>query len=198
MKCDRFRNDIELGLNAGDFELSPDLKAHLDVCRACASYFSTLKAIKSTLDSQVFEVLPGELDSVTLDNVIKSDSRLDIRPRLSEILFKGFKKWAWAPVAAAAVILLLLRLPGMIDRSTESISLSSQTASSEDWDMINTAADSGLWSYVVGSLMDDGQDLDLVAEELSHDVDFDDELSNLNDEELQYLYNNIDELRGDT
>jgi len=195
MNCDDFKKEISLELTGRDFQLLPNLKKHLENCDSCSQWYRDLSAVRDTLNSRSFEISPGELDDLTFEKIIAGDSSKAQNRGFLEILLPAVRKWAWVPAAAAAIAITLLLLPNSPTVPVDDEVIITQS-SGTDWSLISEAADSGMWSMIVGSLVDDNSDFDLVAEELSRELNFEDELSGLSDDELRALYDNIDQLEG--
>lgn len=195
MNCERIRESIELALTAGSSPSGSEVESHLRDCPACSAYLSDLRQLQAALNAQVFEVQPGELDDLTFERLAEtalSHRRRKVSPRSA---LAGFGRWAWAPVAAAVIAVIMFFIPKngvVIDDQFES---GPGMATGMNFDVFETGVpDSAIWSEVVDRFLENGAEFDALAEEVP--VDFDTALENMSEEELRLLYEKIELLNG--
>jgi hypothetical protein len=196
MNCDDFRKSIDLKFTGGRYELSTEAESHRKSCESCGLYLRDLLGLNAVLKKQEFEILPGELDDITFENIAGMEKPLRWKRALSESISIGLKRWAWAPIAAVAVALALNLIPRDTEMQVDD-ELSAPQEVYMTWDEIySTIEESDVWTDVVGSLVESEADLEMASEELMSDMDFDVILEDLTEEELDLLYNKIDQING--
>ncbi|MEE9553108.1 MAG: hypothetical protein V3W18_02330 [candidate division Zixibacteria bacterium] len=195
MNCDKIKQAIELALIGGRFELDPEVLSHLESCEICAAYYAELSQLRESLNKQVIEVMSGELDDITFENIIPQKRQSKIENGRVKFVLSGFRKWAWAPAAAFVIVLLLNFGPRYGIVTEEYTSLTTQDSYDWSWgELVSMAGDSGLWSSVVETFIENETEFDMVADEIP--LDLEDALESLTDEELNMLYERIDKLNG--
>jgi len=194
MKCDEVREQIDLQLKCGSHDLEPVYpvyKEHLDSCEGCREYYDQAVRLAELLNSQKFEILPGELDDLTFEKIVAS-----ARPvKKSGYLRNIFSiRWAWVPAAAAAIFILFTVFPGRVNHDTES-----GTVKIIDWSPpFSTYVPTGLDSTAFSSFNIDDNDLEILEEEILYNSDVDNIIESLTDEELDILYERINSKGGST
>lgn len=195
MNCDKCRQEIDLAMTGERFELDRGIFPHMDNCENCAVYYEELSLLRESLNEQIFELIPGELDDITFENIIPEKQRPKIETGFFNFIFSGFRRWAVAPVAAIVIVVLLNLIPRYGSVTDDHSTLMTGDSYDWSWNELESFADnSGLWSNVVETFIEDNTEFDLAADEIS--LDFEDALESLNDEELKILYERIDKLNG--
>ncbi len=195
MNCGKFRQEISLAMTSERFEPDRGILSHIDSCENCAVYYAELSRLRESLNGQVFEVLPGELDDITLEKIIGNKYRPKHKSRRFNFFFSGYRRWAIAPVAAIVIVVLMNLVPRYRSVTDESMTL--MPGDSYDWswsELVSLAEDNGFWPIVVETFIEDNTEFDFVADEIP--FEFEDALESLTDEELNILYERIDKLNG--
>jgi len=190
MKCNEVREQIDLQLKCGSHDLEPAYKEHLDSCVDCREYYDQTAGLAELLNSQEFEILPGELDDLTFEKIAAS-----ARPaKKSGYLRNIFSiRWAWIP-AAAAIFIMFTIFPGRVNHDNES-----GTVKIIDWSpSFSTYVPAGLDSTAFSSFNIDDNDLEILEEEILYNSDVDYIIESLTDEEFDILYERINSKGGST
>jgi len=197
MRCDEFQKRIDLEFVRGDFEITGELRSHLDTCESCQAYLTDLLAMRTTLNSQSFEVQPGELDSITFENLIDSGTEIRTDYKRSISLMPFIFRWVWAPVAAAAIVVLMLLIPG--NRITKPVSEGDSVYSWDTWDYIYSEAENDtIYSKMLEAIEPSDDEFSLAADELVSGVSIYEAIDNMTDDELQDFYERISDINGST
>lgn len=193
MNCREFRNKIDLKMGNGSFEIEADLMGHMQACESCRLYSEEISVLRDGLIRQRFEVIPGELDDITFENIAALSGK---RREATRGIIPSIGKWAWIPAAAAAIILIAVLIPNMI-MTTDNGLTESEIYDPLDWAYeYDIIVSENLGSMVIASLVANETELDQLAEELLSESDFDELLESLTDEELGVLYERIDLING--
>jgi len=198
MNCEEFKYQIDLDLRAGHLELSSEMEFHIAGCGSCRSYYLQLDALRNLLGREKFEVVPGELDELTFENIAGTERPSPYKLSFREAIFSGMRKWIWVPAAAAVIVIMAavyFHFGGVPDYYGQAVVETEYPVSGDTSSAIENIGD---WSYVIKSLISDESEFDVAEEELSTDIDFDDALINLSDEQLNSLYNLIQTMNGST
>ncbi len=191
MNCREFQEEVDQKFRSGSTGLPSELKRHMQACDSCGAYLTELSRLRESLNGQRFEVLPGELDDMTFEKI----SRLGRAQAEKRAVFSGFRRWAWAPVAVAVIIILAV-IPQFSDWVA---TIYQQNESSGVADIVDEYAviesDDDL-ALVVVSLLEDDTDFDRAAEEMMLDWHYDDQIDDLTDGELKALYDRIEMING--
>ena len=190
MNCDMIRSKINLTLTGESFALDAEITAHLETCPACAVYHAELSQLRGTLNEQVFEVRPGELDDITFESVAGGSKKSKKLTGFSRIVVSSFRRWAWAPAVAAAIILYFAYTPKHVVINGDEAAITSR----DSYNWILSDLTDGAWSSVVDVFIEDETEFDYVADEIP--LDLEDALESMTDEELKILYDRIDNLNG--
>lgn len=196
MNCREFQEKIDLEFGAAALEIPSELKKHMHGCDSCSAYFSELSRLRESLNEQRFDILPGELDDIIFEKIAQSENSQPERRGLFETIFSGFRRWAWAPAAVIAMIIVLTIIPQFIDRNATIYPLDESSGGVEivdDYALIESYNDLAI---VVVSLLEDDAELDWVAEELMLGMDYDELIDDLTDDELRALYDRIEMING--
>ncbi len=192
MNCREFQENADQEFRCGSTELPSELKRHMQACDSCSAYLAELSRLRESLDEQRFEVLPGELDDMTFEKI----SRLGRAQPEKRAVFSGFRRWAWAPVAVVAVIIILAVIPQFSERAAtiyQPDHSSGVTEIVDEYAVIESYDDLAL---VVVSLLEDDSDFDWATEEMMLDMYYDDLIDDLTDDELKALYDRIEMING--
>jgi hypothetical protein len=176
----------------GKTAMPAPVDTHIASCPDCAAYLNELALLGSMLNSADYSVRPGELDSITFDNIAAAESSRWARGRSTAN--QPNIRWLWAPVAVAAAIILVILIPKIGDTpsslSTDSFSSSGITSA----EIINDISSSdSLGDEVLSSLAAD-IDFENVADEIIYNAEIADLLQGLTPSELEALSDKIDEL----
>ena len=196
MNCREFREKIDLEFRSGALEILSELRRHMQDCDSCSAYFGQLSRLRESLNEQKFEILPGELDDITLEKIAQLKHRQPAKSAVFETVFTRFRRWIWAPAAVVAVIIILAIMPRFIDRNAAIYPLDESSGGVgivDDYAVIESYDDLAI---VVVSLLEDDADFDWAAEELMLDMDYNDLIDDLTDDELRTLYDKIEIING--
>jgi len=192
MNCGKFKELVDLEVSAGDFRLTEELESHINSCDSCRAYYDETVSLREVLNSQKFEIRPNELDNISFEN-IKSLAGADTNDTVI-IKPKRFNKFIWAPVAAAAVLLLMLFVADYlpigdngIDNYTTEVTFDNE---------LNIALTDGYGSEIISGLVGDDEQLDQLAGELVYDIEINTLIESLTDEELLILEEKLKHMNG--
>ena len=196
MNCSKFKERLNLEFHSEDSGLPSELDDHIRACDSCRAYYSQLARTREILNRQSFEVRPGELDDITFEKIagakpvsIPSESVFD---KIKAVVGRR----VWVPAVAAAAVVILVFAPRMFKGSNGIYYSNQQYGSLETTDDYSSIQSSEDLAYVVESLMDDDSEVDLVADELMMDTDYEDLIDYLSDDELDALYERIETMNG--
>ncbi|HBZ01226.1 MAG TPA: hypothetical protein DEO84_07915 [candidate division Zixibacteria bacterium] len=192
MNCKEFRKQIDLGLVKSDNQLSAELEAHVVSCPQCTVYLNNLSLMQKALNETDLVVRPGELDDINFEKII-SMAPVKAKEHKSVRIAWPFK-WLLAPaiVAAAAVLIFLPSKP--VQNSNNSLA-GAVVYSTQEIENTILSSDS-LGVELLASLAGDNIDLDNASDELLRDSDINDILNSMSADELNNLYEKIDNLKG--
>ena len=132
---------------------------------------------------------------ITFEKITANEYRSKAESGLLNLVFSGFRRWAIAPVAAVVIVLWLSLAPRYGNITADRTAITVEDSYDWSWnELVSLADDSGLWSTVVETFVEDDSEFDLMADELP--LEFEDALESLTDEELNILYERIDKLNG--
>lgn len=195
MNCDKCRQEIDLAITGERFDFDRGILSHIDSCENCAVYYSELSLLRDSLNEQVFEVLPGELDDITFEKIIGNKYRPKQKSGVFNFFFSGLRRWAIAPVAAIVIVVLMNLVPRYGSVTDDHIALTAGDSYDWSWnELVSLAEDNGFWSIVIETFIEDDTEFDFAADEIP--FEFEDALESLTDEELNMLYERIDKLNG--
>lgn len=110
MKCDEARSRL---LTADLAALAPELERHLQACPECREIAGRLRAGERALGHALDGAEPGLSADEATERAARSGSTADASPN---------RRRFWVPVAAAALLLLALGIPWMLqERGPESV-----------------------------------------------------------------------------
>lgn len=193
--CRVIRKKLESGFGADLRELRPELKVHLKECADCSRYYRELVELGSALELSQLQVRPGELDDINFENIVKLAGETERAPE--KVVRINFLRWAWAPAAAAALILVALLYP----RNTGNTDSGNNYWGYTDYDYSmpldeQIVSSDSLSGEVISSLASGTVDFEQAADELLDNSDIDDMLNSLTDSELKALGKRVDNLKG--
>lgn len=192
MNCRDAQSRIDQSLNAGDIELPDNLRDHAESCPACSSYLAELVNLQSILEGSDLGVRPGELDDITFERI--AEIAQGRRPEL--IRLKWSKPgWLWAPVAAAAAIILVVLIPKFTNHAPSTIAINT-TSSITSAEVINDIARSDSLGIAFLTEMAGDINVEYVAQELLNGSDVEDLIYGLTQNEMEALSDKIDNLPG--
>ncbi len=190
MKCEDYRKRIDLNFGDSLLEIDSALRSHIESCEKCGLYYREIVQLREVLNSQSFEVLPGELDDITFERIIKSPGRETVKSGILESIFS--LRWAWVPAAVAAIFIMFVIFPNRVNHDTET-----ETVKIIDWSPpFSTYVPEGLDSTVLSSFDNIGDDLELMEEVLLYDNGVDNLIESLSDEEFDILYERLNSKSG--
>ncbi|UCC79626.1 MAG: hypothetical protein JSW64_15400 [Candidatus Zixiibacteriota bacterium] len=190
MKCEDFRKRIDLEFGGSSLEIDSALRSHIESCEKCGLYYKEILRLREILNSQDFEVLPGELDDITFDKIIQSPGREDVKAGILESIFS--LRWAWVPAAVAAILVMFVIFPNRVNHDTET-----ETVKIIDWSPpFSTYVPEELDSRVLSSFDNIEDDLELMEEVLLYDSGVDNLIESLSDEEFDILYERLNYKSG--
>jgi hypothetical protein len=192
MKCHDIQKKIDLGLSDSSIDIDSRLRSHIESCRECGRYYKEISELREILNRQSFEVLPGELDGITLENIIRSEKPEIRKAGIFQSIFS--LRWFWVPAAVAAVLLMLMVLPKNNDvGNSDSQVVQNNTIYLGDGVFVESEEQA---SALTASLVSDESELDLLADELIYESDVDDLLDSMTDEEFEILYERLKNING--
>lgn len=196
MNCKEFQKTIDLEFRHGVFEMPSELRQHIQSCDSCNAYYGELSRLKESLDEQKFEILPDELDDINFEKIAQSGQSESKKRGVFEAVFTGFRRWAWVPAIAAAVIIILAIIPQFIENTSSIYQLEESSGVAEVVDEYSQIESYDDLALVVVSLLEDDTDFEWAAGELMIDMDYDDMIDDLTDDELKALYDRIEMING--
>ena len=187
MKCREFRDNIEGLFDAGKYQLRAEMESHLRGCPGCAGFASDLLALQRTLNNQKFTIAPGELDFLDENLILSRMGETAKMPGIRKINIR-FLRWAWIPAAVAAVIILLMVMPGEIRINGDLTGgyFAGDYLTDTEIEARIFQSDS-LRSIYLGGLVDYDNEIEQASNELAADADIDEMLDWLSFEELERL-----------
>jgi hypothetical protein len=191
MNCKDAQFRIDESFMAGQEDLAAEIRKHVDTCRICAGYLAELAELQTLLAGSGPDVHPGELEDLTFEKIV---AVADSKGRGKVARSRRFEhRWLWAPMAAAAIIVLTVLIPKFTGDSPSGVALntSSDITSTE---LINDIAESDSLGDVVLAEMADDINVDYIAEALIDDSDINDLLHGLTQGEMEALFDKIDDL----
>jgi hypothetical protein len=194
MNCKECQKLLEENFRSGKTTLADDLKRHVVSCSSCAAFSEELRALGSILAGSDPKVLPGELDDITFERIVSEARGTNVKPAHAKP--RVALRWAWAPAAAAVVIVALL-IPKLYDGSTDQIIYDPLTDLTAVEIIDDIASSDSLGVEVLASLADDAN-LDYLVDELAADAEVDDLLGGLSQGELENLYDKIEDLSSES
>ena len=192
MKCDDVRKQIDLGIAKSSVNIDPEISSHIKSCGECESYYKEIVKLINLLNSQTFEVLPGELDHITFENIARSPVEATKRAEIFKSIFSW--RWAWVPAAAAAIAILFLILPNSNNIEDEQISVV-QSDSTYLGDGIFVENENEA-SALLASLVSEESEIDMLAGELIYDSEIKDLIATLTDDEYELLFESLENTNG--
>jgi hypothetical protein len=192
MKCEDVQKRIELELSDSSIAIDSALMSHIEGCDKCGSYYKEIVRLREILNSQSFEVLPGELDDITFEKIIKSAKPETGKSSVFESIFS--LRWAWVPAAVAAIVILFLVSPN-INNLENGKSSTARSDSTYVGDGVFVESEQEA-STLARSLISDDTEIELLAEELIFGSDVDDLIETLSDEEFEKLYESLGKING--
>ncbi len=198
MNCKEFQKIIDLEFRHGVFEMPSELKQHIQSCDSCNAYYGELSRLKESLEEQKFEILPRELDDINFEKIAQSGQSRPEKRGVFEAAFTGFRRWAWVPAVAAAVIIILAIIPRFIENTSSVYQLDESSGVAEVVDEYSQIESYDDLALVVISLLEDDTDFEWAAGELMIDMDYDDLIDALTEDELRALYDKIEIIEGST
>lgn len=195
MNCKQVQDGIDLLLSECGISLPHELSSHIDKCSSCRDYLKDISALGEILDRKPLEVNPGELDDLTFEKIVTlaGEEMVRVAP------LKPFWRWRWlvAPAAAVAVVAIVAGVVFLRGHNTKTNNSSSMPYVLNGVEILEQIASSdSLSRELLTSLASGDSDLEYIADELTSGSDIDDLLSSLNSEELQALYDKLDNLKG--
>jgi len=197
MECRKFKQEVEMMLPGDISELSAPLKEHAGVCEACAVYLAELAGLNEMLATQQFRVRPGELDDIDFEKIESLAREKASRKTPWPRLLTGLRRWAWAPAVAAALLFLMLIVPGVFRGPSDSNMPDADSYIYSGGQLENSiVASDSLGAELLSSLVTDSDDFDKAMEELTRESDINGLLNDMSISELKALYEKIDNLKG--
>jgi hypothetical protein len=190
MKCEEVQNKIDMAFRQSSINIESETLAHIKGCRECGAYYNELVRLRDLLNTESFQALPGELDDITFENIVKSPRPEIKKAGILESIFPV--KWLWAPAAAAAVIILFVIFNRTADHHQPLDR--NDTIAIIDWDSPFSPA--SIDSLEVSSLINESGDLELLEEELLNGMDVSHLVNSLTEDEFNQLYNLLDDEKG--
>jgi len=193
MNCKQVQDSIDLLLSEGGVSLPHEISSHIEKCSSCRDHLKDISALGEILDRRLLEVNPGELDDLTFEKIaaLAGEEMVRVAP------LKPFWRWLMAPAAAVAVVAIVagvVFLRGHNTKTDNSLSMPYVLNGVEILEQI--ASSDSLSRELLTSLASGDSDLEYIADELTSGSDIEDLLSSLNFEELQALYDKLDNLKG--
>jgi hypothetical protein len=141
------------------------------------------------LGSQKFEVYPGELNDITFERIAADQYREKKAGYLQNIFSV---RWAWIPVAAAAIFIMFFLFPGRVNHDA-----TEETMEIIDWSPpFSTHVPEGFDSTTLAGIVGSGNDLELLEEVLLYNSDVENLIESLTDEEFDILYERLNSKSG--
>jgi hypothetical protein len=126
MPCENFQDAIRRAV-AGELELEPRLRLHLDVCEECSSAFELEKALFASIDSGIRAVANSEVPPSLLPNVrVRLQEERNAKPGL----IISWPSLAGAAAAVCAFVLITTLWQSKTLRTADSQPGNSQTSAS--------------------------------------------------------------------
>jgi hypothetical protein len=219
MSCKKIQAELSDRWGKGKFSYPDSLKEHLQSCRECSEFLRDLAQMREILEVPEQSIAPGELDYITFENIIGSQEPARVTsPRRSRFWRLA---WLFAPAALVAIVATVISFshfgdgtfPVNMVNKGNSINIQNSTNQTEannskavaalstipstEQDLIDQiASNDSLPDLVISSMASDDKDLDYAVEEIIGRGEVDQILNSMSDEELQALYNKIDQLKG--
>jgi hypothetical protein len=193
MNCKQVQDSMDLLLSEGGVSLPHVLSSHVEKCSFCRDHLKDISALGEILDRRPFEVNPGELDDLTFQKIVAlaREEMVRVAPP------KPFWRRLMAPAAAVAVVAIVVAVVFMKGNIINTDDSSSMPYVLNGVEMLEQIASSdSLSRELLNSLASGDSDLEHIADELTSGCDIDDLISSLNTEELQALYDKLDNLKG--
>lgn len=106
MPCENYREALTEAATAGDYELSSEVRGHLDACSSCRAFWNEERQLFATIDVGVKQTANAEVPASLLRRV-RAEIDGDISPRRS---FLPHMVFAAAALCAMVVLLGMLEL----------------------------------------------------------------------------------------
>jgi hypothetical protein len=194
MNCAKCQREIDDSMAAKGTVYPPEVSEHLKSCVLCAVYAREVSILQGALDGTSERVVPGELDDITFESILQAASggkRMTIRRKQPWVIRRG-----WVPAAAAATIVAIFLAPALFKGAPTSIVTVGTAPAMSSVEIINDiAASDSLTGEFLVDLADD-IDLENLADELSGDGNIDDLLRGLTQNEIEALYDRLENLKG--
>jgi hypothetical protein len=192
MNCRSVRKAIEEHIAAKGMPLSDSISGHIDSCPSCLAYLGQLLEMRTALDLSREHVRPGELDDMTFEKIAALAGARKYMPR--GISIKDHKlRWALAPVALAAAIVVAVLIPEYYNRPDMIIAANGASDQSSNEIINEIATSESLGTEILADMAID-LNFDNIADELMREAEFNDLLYGLTQSELEALNNKIDDL----
>jgi len=196
MNCIEFRRRIEDYFGSGQFLLSAEMQEHINNCEACGLFLIRMKGMKRILDKQEFEIIPGELDLINADSILRLAGESNTKTQKKSMAWYR-PSWVWSPVAAAAMIVFMLLWPHKVDITNSESGLDGFIEFSvEDGLDSQIYSSDSLGGVLLTGLIGEDEGLDKISDELVFKTDIDELLSLMSAEELNQLYDALSEYEG--
>lgn len=179
MSCEQFREEIELLV--GDDELTGALRAHLDACPECRTYFDHLRSLEALIADETSFGLTKSEQSALLAGLNLPTHRGHQTSLVS-------LRWTRYAAAAAVVVLSFIGVTGYLrgwfHNAASNLSSPSSITASVDTGSDTSATPSDLLDNLLST--SSGSEGDLLLENSSTTLD------SVTDDELHYLEKNFD------